>query len=68
MPDDVEDSTRRARDRNEAVVTAAGDRGLGEYRCVGCGYGIVTLSVLPTCPMCHGSIWTATRSSPFRPR
>jgi hypothetical protein len=67
MPDDAEGSTRAANARDVAVVVA-GQRGLGEYRCVGCGYGIVTLSVLPTCPMCHESIWTLTRSSPFMPR
>jgi hypothetical protein len=54
MPDDTEDATQAAR-ASEGPLMAAGERGLGEYRCVTCGYGIVTLSVLPMCPMCHGS-------------
>lgn len=67
MPDDAEKSARAASAR-AAGLLVAGERGLGEYRCVDCGYGIVTLSVLPTCPMCHGAVWTATRPSPFAPR
>jgi rubrerythrin len=67
MPDDTEDATQAAR-ASEGPLMAAGERGLGEYRCVTCGYGIVTLSVLPMCPMCHGSAWTPTRASPFTPR
>lgn len=43
----------------------AGARGAGEYRCVACGYGIVTFSLVPPCPMCHGADWAATRWSPF---
>jgi lipopolysaccharide biosynthesis regulator YciM len=43
-------------------------RGAGEYRCLECGYGIVTLSLVPDCPMCHGSQWEAVRWSPFTTR
>jgi lipopolysaccharide biosynthesis regulator YciM len=43
----------------------AGTRGAGEYRCLECGYGIVTFSLVPACPMCHGSHWEAARWSPF---
>jgi lipopolysaccharide biosynthesis regulator YciM len=43
----------------------AGTRGAGEYRCLECGYGIVTFSLVPACPMCHGSHWQAARWSPF---
>ena len=46
----------------------AGARGAGEYRCLECGYGIVTFSLVPKCPMCHGDQWEATRWSPFTPR
>ena len=45
----------------------AGARGAGEYRCLECGYGIVTFSLVPKCPMCHGDKWEATRWSPFTP-
>jgi hypothetical protein len=57
-------------DENGAAAVAwteAGARGVGEYRCCSCGYGIVTLSILPACPMCHGASWAAIRS-PFAPR
>jgi lipopolysaccharide biosynthesis regulator YciM len=43
-------------------------RGAGEYRCLECGYGIVTLSLVPDCPMCHGAKWEAVRWSPFTTR
>jgi lipopolysaccharide biosynthesis regulator YciM len=43
----------------------AGARGAGEYRCLECGYGIVTFGLVPDCPMCHGADWEATRWSPF---
>jgi hypothetical protein len=67
VPDETEDAIRAAR-ASEASLIDAGERGLGEYRCVTCGYGIVTLSVLPMCPMCHGSAWTLMRASPFTAR
>jgi rubredoxin len=51
----------------QAQVAKAGGRGMGEYRCSTCGYGIVTLSTLPACPMCHGASWEAVRS-PFTAR
>jgi hypothetical protein len=46
----------------------AGARGAGEYRCLECGYGIVTFSLVPACPMCHGSHWGAANWSPFTTR
>ena len=46
----------------------AGARGAGEYRCLECGYGIVTFSLVPACPMCHGASWEAARWSPFTTR
>ena len=52
----------------EADRVEAGMRGAGEYRCLECGYGIVTLSLVPDCPMCHGSHWEAVRWSPFTTR
>jgi hypothetical protein len=56
-------------DRGPLPGVSANDagRGLGEYRCAGCGYGIVTMSGLPACPMCHGSSWEAV-PGPFTPR
>ena len=67
MHDDAENATRE-RTPAAAAPAAAGQRGLGEYRCVGCGYGILTLGLLPMCPMCHESTWTPTHPSPFTPR
>jgi lipopolysaccharide biosynthesis regulator YciM len=49
----------------ERVLVEAGVRGAGEYRCLECGYGIVTFSLVPACPMCHGDTWEVTRESPF---
>lgn len=28
-----------------------------EFRCAGCGYGIVVSGILPRCPMCQTSDW-----------
>ncbi|MDX6570188.1 MAG: hypothetical protein QOH15_2766 [Gaiellales bacterium] len=52
----------------ESDRVEAGARGAGEYRCLECGYGIVTFSLVPACPMCHGSHWEAVRWSPFSTR
>ena len=45
------------------VVLAAGREASGEFRCAGCGYGIVVRTVLPQCPMCRGRLWEP--ESPF---
>ncbi len=45
-------------------LDASGARGVGEFRCSECGYGIVSRGVLPDCRMCHGSSWA---KSPWRP-
>jgi hypothetical protein len=37
----------------------------GQYECVACGYGIVIHAVLPSCPMCHGELWTRARWNPL---
>jgi lipopolysaccharide biosynthesis regulator YciM len=49
----------------ESETVEAGVRGAGDYRCVECGYGIVTFGLVPTCPMCHGAAWEVARWSPF---
>jgi hypothetical protein len=36
-----------------------------DYRCVGCGYGVVTTDALPRCPMCGGSTWDHAEWRPF---
>ncbi len=43
----------------------AGMRGAGDYRCPDCGYGIVTFSLLPACPMCNGRRWQPFGESRF---
>ena len=35
----------------------AGVKATGEFRCVGCGYGISIYSTLPRCPMCGTESW-----------
>jgi lipopolysaccharide biosynthesis regulator YciM len=60
---ELDKSASKAR-TGESLRVEAGARGAGDYRCVGCGYGIVTFGLVPTCPMCHGSAWkTAAPSS-----
>lgn len=49
-----------------ATSHQAGEIGNGDYRCAECGYGIVVLRVLPTCPMCRGTEWVAREFVPFR--
>ena len=53
------DVTRReSPDGGDAVdLYAAGDRAKGEFRCTGCGYGVMIGAALPACPMCGGSAW-----------
>jgi len=36
---------------------AAGSSAAGEFRCADCGYGAVVQQVLPSCPMCQGTVW-----------
>lgn len=45
-------------DTDEPAVVAAGMRGAGDYRCLTCGYGVVSFGIVPECPMCHGSEWS----------
>jgi rubrerythrin len=57
-----------ARDEEPGVAIAfrtAGERAKGEFRCVGCGYGVAIATELPTCPMCGGASWQAARWRPF---
>jgi hypothetical protein len=52
----------------QPVVVLAGTRGAGDYRCLSCGYGVVTFGIVPECPMCHGLEWKLARRSPFSHR
>jgi hypothetical protein len=36
---------------------AAGSNATGEFRCADCGYGAVVQHILPSCPMCSGTVW-----------
>jgi rubrerythrin len=47
------------------LFLAEGEDGQGEYRCAGCGYGVVVVGTLPACPMCRGTAWEASAGSPF---
>ena len=44
---------------------ATGARVVGEFRCSGCAYGIVSRGALPICPMCRGSSWQESLWRPF---
>lgn len=46
----------------------SGEPAAGEYRCLECGYGLVSFSLLPACPMCHGNHFQEAVASPFAPR
>ncbi len=52
----------------EPAIVRAGARGAGDYRCRGCGYGVVTFGIVPECPMCHGLEWERARPGPFSVR
>jgi hypothetical protein len=42
---------------NGSAPLVAGVKASGEFRCVGCGYGISIYSKLPRCPMCGTESW-----------
>jgi hypothetical protein len=50
------------------VVVPARSPAVGEYRCAGCGYGVVVSGHLPACPMCRGEEWEAAHWRPFSRR
>jgi rubrerythrin len=62
------DKPARQEGVQESDRVEAGARGAGEYRCLECGYGIVTFSLVPDCPMCHGADWEVARFTPFATR
>ena len=37
----------------------------GEYRCAGCGYGIIVYGQPPGCPICRGPRWEHVEWRPF---
>ena len=49
----------------ERHVFAAGTEASGEFRCSGCGYGVVVRTLLPACPMCRGRVWEEPAANPF---
>lgn len=53
------------RGSGEPVFFTAGEAASGEFRCVGCGYGVVVRRLLPACPMCRGHVWEEPAGSPF---
>lgn len=44
----------------------AGDQVEGEFSCSACGYGVAVSRELPSCPMCGGTSWEESVSSPFK--
>ena len=61
--------TRRALGRQAMSVPrvraeADPETGRAEFRCSGCGYGLITIGRPPRCPMCQMSAW---ESVPWRP-
>jgi hypothetical protein len=56
--------TEQADAAGDVVLHEAGRPAKGEFRCVGCGYGVAVHDSLPSCPMCRGDLW---EPSPWRP-
>jgi hypothetical protein len=46
---------------------ASGTIAEGIFSCVQCGQGVVSLSALPQCPRCDGTLWERPSTSPFDP-
>ncbi|HVA30974.1 MAG TPA: hypothetical protein VMU58_06860 [Gaiellaceae bacterium] len=42
-----------------------GEPAVGEFRCRGCGYGVIVQRALPRCPMCSGTAWKPGSWRPF---
>ena len=65
----IESRRSEARDgatvEKQRVLLEAGGPAAGEFRCAGCGYGVIVRSVLPTCPMCQGIAWKAPADGTF---
>jgi hypothetical protein len=49
----------------EASEWISGMSAKGEFRCVGCGYGVTVYRKLPECPMCKGEAWQRVPWRPF---
>jgi hypothetical protein len=49
-------------DRTGSALSSATEERV-EFRCTGCGYGIVVSGSLPLCPMCRSSDWEEQRDS-----
>ncbi len=43
----------------------AGVQAVGEFRCAGCGYGVIVHRELPPCPMCGSTVWEESAWRPF---
>jgi rubrerythrin len=56
------------RDEEYVEFFRAGAALPGEYRCVGCGYGVTVQERLPSCPMCAGTSWERGTWVPFARR
>ena len=55
-------------DRARRARHAAGNAAVGEFRCRGCGYGVIVQRTLPRCPMCGGSSWEPSLWRPYTRR
>ncbi|HEX6680901.1 MAG TPA: hypothetical protein VF063_09670 [Gaiellaceae bacterium] len=54
-----------AGDEEFVEFARTGERAMGAFECVGCGYGAVVREELPSCPMCQGTLWERTEWAPF---
>jgi rubrerythrin len=50
-------------DTRAAATILRGTREPYEYRCSGCGYGIVVRQLPDACPMCRGAAWELSELS-----
>jgi hypothetical protein len=62
----MNESQRVKADQREFVeFVRAGERGVGDFECVACGYDVVNRGWLPACPICGGKLWERSAWAPF---
>ena len=61
----LDQEVRPGRDDDVVEFWQTGADAQGSYHCAECGYGVSVQSTLPTCPMCAGTAWELSPTTPF---
>jgi hypothetical protein len=62
----MSESQRVKADQSEFVeFFRTGERAVGDFECVACGYGVVNRGGLPRCPVCGSTLWERSAWAPF---